>query len=95
MKFTKNKIAYGFLFVFFCMLIAGIILGQKTSKEDPNKTDRNKDKNRKLVEYLTSIGLVGIICVVLYIAVTMSNKKEYTYTRHSMKPISNIGFKFY
>ena len=43
MKFTKNKIAYGFLFVFFCMFIAGIILSKKTSKEDPNKKTNNNN----------------------------------------------------
>jgi archaellum biogenesis protein FlaJ (TadC family) len=91
MKFTKNKIAYGFLFVFFCMFIAGIILSKKTSKEDPNKTDRSKETDRKVGEYLSIIGLLGVICVVLYIML----KKEYKYTRHSMKPMSNIGFKFY
>ena len=87
MKFTKNKIAYGFLFVFFCMFIAGIILSKKTSKEDPNKTDRSKETDRKVGEYLTIIGLVGVLYIML--------KKEYKYTRHSMKPMSNIGFKFY
>jgi amino acid transporter len=56
------------------MLIAGIFLYQKTSKEDPYKTDRCKDTDRKVVEYLTNIGSVGIICIVLYITVSISEK---------------------
>lgn len=68
------KILLLFLFIFFCMLIAGIFLYQKTSKEDPYKTDRCKDTDRKVVEYLTNIGSVGIICIVLYITVSISDK---------------------
>ena len=56
------------------MSIAGIILGQKIDKEDPNKRDCSKETDRKVVEYLTNIGSVGVICVVLYITVTILNK---------------------
>jgi beta-lactamase regulating signal transducer with metallopeptidase domain len=93
MKNTKN-ITYGFLFVFVCMFIAGMIISEKIKKEDPFKKNANNKRDSNIAQFLTIIGLVGMIGVVLYIAVNMSRKKHYR-GLSSMKSKRNIGFKFY
>ena len=92
MKNTK----YGFLFVFVCMFIAGILLNLKITKEDPLKKNANNNRDSNIAKYLTIIGSVGMFFVVLYILVDMSVKEEIKHSKHvrSMKK-RNIGFKFY
>ena len=96
MKNTKN-ITYGFLFVFVCMFIAGILMSEKIKKEDPSKKNANNNRNSNIAQSLTIIGLVGMIGSVLYIVVNMSINENTKHYRglSSMKSKRNIGFKFY